>query len=333
PPQPNYGYPQYQYPPGYPPPYPGGYYPYPGYPAYYPAYPQGYPAPYPLQPAPAYPQESLSQQSPPSSYPQSQPTQWQAPVEDDFSSNNQQVPNSQPVPFDRTEKGANVLIGDILTNAGLVPEATIEAALSLQPLVNSGAMSTEQAGEAVRRAHNRGGKLDPGIFTASRPPGDASLPKPISTPLGEILVASGVVSISVIKSALNLQEVVRTGALDKREAIDAFIKEHFGAKAGKVTTSAKDEKVIALLVKSGLLHDQDIEAAHKVKKKHGGEIVKILSAAGKLDKITFDAANACQDLIEAKRMKVEQAIIALHYCQRGRLSLHEAIDELGWERP
>jgi hypothetical protein len=33
------------------------------------------------------------------------------------------------------------------------------------------------------------------------------------------------------------------------------------------------------------------------------------------------------------RLKVEQAMIALHYCQRSRASFDDAVEELGWEKP
>lgn len=70
-----------------------------------------------------------------------------------------------------------------------------------------------------------------------------------------------------------------------------------------------------------------------VKEKHGGDIGKILAAAGKLDAKTYAAAIKCVELISKDRLPVGQAIIALHYCQRSRVSFDEAVEEMGWEKP
>ena len=91
--------------------------------------------------------------------------------------------------------------------------------------------------------------------------------------------------------------------------------------------------MLELLNKAKLIQDQDLQTATTVRKKHGGEVWKILVAAGKLDNITYEAATTCQTLMDEDRLKVEQAIIALHFCQRSRVSFDEAIVELGWEKP
>jgi hypothetical protein len=122
--------------------------------------------------------------------------------------------------------------------------------------------------------------------------------------------------------------------MTRENAVEAFITEHFG-KAGKHGTGEPIEaqKAIDLCKKAGLLQEQDFLAAVSVKKKHGGEVSKILAAAGKLDSNTFQAAVTCNNLMELGRLKMEQAIIALHYCQRSRVSFNDAVDEMGWEKP
>ena len=241
-----------------------------------------------------------------------------------------------PVPIDNDliKKRPNVLLGNFLVDAGLIPDATLSSALQLQEMVRSGALSTTQAAEAVRRAHNRGGALDPNIFSASPPRDDVRDMKAVAPPLGQILVEAGLISIAVLKAALNLQEVVRNGAMSKDDAVQGFIREHFG-KTGKHGTSEPPEavKAIDLIKKAGLLQEQDFQAAVKVKVKHGGEVSKILAAAGKLDTNTYEAALKCNELMEQGRLKMEQAMIGLHYCQRSRATFDDAVEDLGWEKP
>jgi hypothetical protein len=325
-------YPPHAYPPGYG--YPPGYaqppYPYPpqGY-GYPPGYPPGYgmpqvyidprtQQPYTAYPYPPYPQPA-----------QTVPVQQGAPY-----SPPSNPPRQVPIDNDLIKKRPNVLLGNFLVDAGLIPDTTLNSALQLQEMVRSGSLTTTQAAEAVRRAHNRGGALEQNMFSASPPRDDNRDAKAVAPPLGQILVETGLISIAVLKAALNLQEVVRTGAMTKEDAVEAFIREHFGL-AGKHGTSEPAEavKAIDLVKKTGLLQEQDFQAAVSVKLKHGGEVAKILAAAGKLDTNTYEAAVKCNELMEQGRLKMEQAIIALHYCQRSRAAFDDAVEEMGWEKP
>jgi hypothetical protein len=342
-PQPPYGQPGYPPPPpgypqqpGYPQPpgYPPGYAPPPGYPPGYapPADPNQQYNPYPPG-QPPYPQGT--QQYPPQQYPPGQPypqqQYQQGPYPAPQPDSTGQIPR-MAADSDLIAKRPNILLGEFLVQAGLIPEATLNAALQLQELVRSGSLGTRQAAEAVRRAHNRGGVVEQFSASTTKEPGIGQIDAP---PLGEILVEAGLIRFVILKAVLNLQEVVRTGALTKEDAIQAFIQEHFGisGKPEQKTDDQTDRNVIDLLCKAKLIQDQDLQTAVSVRKKHGGELWRILVAAGKLDNITYDAAKSCQTLLAENRLKIEQAIIALHFCQRSRVSFDEAIEELGWEKP
>lgn len=95
--------------------------------------------------------------------------------------------------------------------------------------------------------------------------------------------------------------------------------------------SVKD--ALDLLVKSGVLLDNDIQTANEVRKKHGGDITKILAAANKLDEKTFEAAVICVQLLRDGAMKLEQVSIALQYCSRMRTSFDDACTEMNWPNP
>lgn len=233
---------------------------------------------------------------------------------------------------DLIKKRPNIMLGNFLVEAGLVPSYTVDAALQLQDLVKHEALSTAKAAEAVRRAHVRGGAVDPAIVNLPRKEGSRGM----CPPLGQILVEAGVVSVSVLRAALNLQDVIRTGAMSKEDAIGALQKECFGDKMPDVSKREETDlhrKVIGLLVKSGLVKDFDMDAALKVRTRHGGDLAEILVAAGKLDKKTIDAARICQGLVDEGRLDVGKAIIALNYCERSRVGFDEAVEDMGWEKP
>ncbi len=224
----------------------------------------------------------------------------------------------------------NLKLGQFLVEAGLVPETTIDAALGLQELVRSGSLSTGQAAEAVRRAHIRGGAVDPKLIAAPVNPADM---KTVAPPLGQILVEAAIVRGPVVRQALKLQESIRSGELSKEEALDALCLEVFGV--GRKASATEGEtnessRAVELLRKAQLVSDFDHETASKVRDKHGGQIINILVKAGKLDQHTADGAFKCNELIDQEKLLPEKAIIALHYCQRSRIDLDSALGELGW---
>ena len=100
-------------------------------------------------------------------------------------------------------------------------------------------------------------------------------------------------------------------------------------------TTGKEEpanvmSVLKLLENAGII---DEKCAHDVNPSKSGqfsEVGKQLVERGVIDAKTLHSAVQCQALIERGEMKIEKAIIALHYCQRSRISLEEALEELGW---
>ena len=319
---PGYQYPpQYGYVQGYPQGYPQqGYYPqgYPGYPQY--GYPQGYP-----QANPQYPQQGMMESGVQPMLQSGVQPMLQSGVQPMLQSGAHAVPAADGKPR------PNLRLGQFLVEAGLVPESTVDAALQLQELVRSGKLSTAKAAEAVRRAHIRGGAVDPKLIAAPINPSDM---KALAPPLGQILVEAAIVRGPVIRQALKLQESIRSGELSKDDALDALCLEVFGVgRKVQETTGETNEstQALELLRKAQLVSDFDHETASKVRDKHGGQIVGILVKAGKLDQHTADGAFKCNELVAQNKLEEGKAIIALHYCQRSRIDLDAALKELGWE--
>ncbi|MEZ4533613.1 MAG: serine/threonine-protein kinase [Cyanobacteriota/Melainabacteria group bacterium] len=101
-------------------------------------------------------------------------------------------------------------------------------------------------------------------------------------------------------------------------------------------TSGKEESAIVISVLKLLLHagiidnDAYARASHLDDTSTAGTS-KWLVQSGFLDNKTLHAAVKCQALIERKDLKLEKAVIALNYCQRMRVGLDEALEELGWK--
>jgi len=89
--------------------------------------------------------------------------------------------------------------------------------------------------------------------------------------------------------------------------------------------------IVKLLKQAGLITDAELQKAISLDEPGRRELGKYLVESGILDGKTLHSAVQLQGLIERDVMKVEKAIIALHYCQRSRISLEEALEELGWK--
>jgi serine/threonine protein kinase len=89
--------------------------------------------------------------------------------------------------------------------------------------------------------------------------------------------------------------------------------------------------VIKLLKQAGLITDAELQKAVLLDERGRSELGNYLVASGIIDGKTLHSAVELQGMLERDVMKVEKAIIALHYCQRSRISLEEALEELGWK--
>jgi len=192
------------------------------------------------------------------------------------------------------QKAPGILLGSLLTDAGLITEPTLEAALKIQELVRAGRLDPTRATELLKLFYSMGSAIEEYID-----PADLKKPDAAKKP--------------------NAQPTAPASAEQRRAA---------GSNQPKELTSALD-----LLIKAGLITQNDIKTANAVRAKHGGDLRMILQAAGKADTKTLDAAVVCVDLERQGLMKMEQCVILLNYCSRSRVGFDEAIDELGWPNP
>lgn len=177
--------------------------------------------------------------------------------------------------------------------------------------------------------------------------------------LGQLFVGSGIVSERGLDAALKLQEMVRGGQLTSEQSVLAMKRaaELGGNLDDDVIAWAKDpdaaqkrqktatgsipkaqappprdavaaQRIADLLKQAGLVTDEDLEIARKVKSKHGGDLTQILVSAGKLSAKTVEAAAEIQNLVAVGSLRIDKAIMALHYCERMRVGLKEALKEI-----
>ena len=237
------------------------------------------------------------------------------------------------------KKRPNLLLGTFLVEAKLVPEPTIDAALQLQDMIKAKTLTKAQAAIALRRTHERGGNVDNHIPEDLSPKilsgGDTKIQGP---PLGQLLVDARILPASILKSALALQEVVRTGSINIDDALKTITLEH--KKLIALTQEAKKQNetdpeivsdAVQLLTNAGLLNKDDLEKAKLKYANNGGKLSSILIQDKFIDSLLLQIAITASEYLKKNALKIEQAIIILHYCQRSRVGFKDAVSELGFD--
>ena len=231
----------------------------------------------------------------------------------------------------------------ILVDSEELPKSTLEAAVQVQKMIREGTLTLTQAADALQKAHLNHGEID----VQTRPAGETPPSLAVDTPLEAVLVEAGLISNAVWRTLLQLQAQMRSGAMSKDEAALEFRRRH--PKVPKLdngstpdwsrpTADAPKPKVevnpaspVDLLKHAGIITEQDIEGARKLDAEKGTKLEKHLVTMGKIDTKTVLASYQCMTLLSSKKLRVEQAVIALNFCQRSRVSFSEAVKELGWE--
>lgn len=199
--------------------------------------------------------------------------------------------------IDFLDKGKpNLLLGHLFVEAGMVPDRCLDSALKLQEMVREGRLTDAEAILALKKTAASGCMLNDSIIQWAKNP--------------DAIFSSPSAAESTYSSQFTASD--QSASMNKRD--DAIM-----------------AKTIDLLKQSGLITQNDADTAQKVKSKHGGDLGQILVSAGKVSGKTLEATIQCQEYIQHQRLRIDQAIMALHYCERMRTTLEEALSELSME--
>lgn len=263
----------------------------------------------------------------------------------------EQVSEAQKLSFD-----AGTPIGRMLALSGVITFNTLARAVDLQVMVREGKIAYAAAvnalcAEGLRdlpveenikhhglvhgRRKVRLGELMmlAGLLTENDLLNVIELGLSKPAPLGEILVELGLVTRDMLALALSLQEQVEAGEIDVRAAAQNL--QHASGRVSGLQEkcSGIDEpetvRLGELLKQSGLVDDGDIKEAVDLSNRYPTMLGKMLVVTGSIDEGTLLAALRCQYLVRNHLVGVSEAVRALQYAQRHRLSLDDALEDLG----
>ncbi|MBI5173637.1 MAG: serine/threonine-protein kinase [Candidatus Obscuribacter sp.] len=222
----------------------------------------------------------------------------------------------------------------ILVETDTLPRSTLEAAVQIQKMLREGTITLAEAASAINRAHVTGGEIDIEKLASPREHTSSLV---VDTPLEAVLVEAGLISNAVWRTLLQLQAAIRSGEMTKDEAVQEFRKRHPKAPPKEAKPPEKEKAPIVvptnpvdMLKQAGIITQADLDAAKKQAAEKGTKLEKVLVSMGKIDTKTVLASYQCMTLLSTKKLKLEQAVIALNFCERMRVDFSEAVQELGW---
>lgn len=158
-------------------------------------------------------------------------------------------------------------------------------------------------------------------------------------PVGRILVEGNLIPESLLGPAVELQTMVKNKEVRPMQAAQALMlvhRKHIPLKQAIQELGIGSKTIInwkealELLKQSGLLGEHTVRTLNELAEKGKTDPVKTMLDSGFLDELLFQAAVRCNMLLQQKRLRKDQAVIALHYCMRSRTSLDDALQDLSY---
>jgi hypothetical protein len=84
-----------------------------------------------------------------------------------------------------------------------------------------------------------------------------------------------------------------------------------------------------LLKMTGFVNDTDITEAIELSSRYPALIGKMLVVSGAIDEATLIASLRCQYLLKHRYLAVDQAVQALQYTRKNKVSFDDSMEELG----
>ncbi|CAN5383744.1 hypothetical protein BH11CYA1_BH11CYA1_32430 [soil metagenome] len=255
----------------------------------------------------------------------------------------------------------NLPVGRVLTMIGLSKHKTVEDALKLQNLVRQNVLAYDLAitalrqlasskttlvsvlqelgwqGNCERDEENLGSLLvEAGILTQKSIEDSLGLSRHIGLPIARVLVLQGLVTSSLLGTALSAQSLIRSGRAARSQAIKALssangLAQSTGANCdiALITSRAPYIRLDELLLLAGLLSDRDVQKFEKLDDRDcqralGEQIVE----SGMFSSSLIAAAVRLQSIMAKHQVTPDRAARALKLVFSKNISLTKALKEI-----
>ncbi len=255
-------------------------------------------------------------------------------------------------------------LGRVLVTNGWLSEQLLSSALNAQILVRDRRVTREQAISSLRAALERQVPIEQTLaetgvslhlanetvrlgelLVMAKLLDEAKLMQAVELglvneqPIGQVLVKNGMVSETVLQTALAIQTMVTKGELRKvqcgrvLELVNTEKLSLAEAVERVQPTPPRDTSNLPLyqfLQLAGVIGPPDIEEALKVGSRDTHLMGQMLMMTGAIDQNLLGIAMNCSSLMAQGILKTEQAVIVLGICWKSKATLEEAFKQLGW---
>lgn len=257
-------------------------------------------------------------------------------------------------------------MGRILIQLGILSQSMLASALNTQVLIRDGKITKEQGISSLKASFDRCVTVEQSLdeqgllkqtnqktirvgelLVMSRLLSEQDLLTALELGLvkekliGQILVDDGFIPKTALDAALKLQQLVANDKISGLQAADALRVVHsrqisVEQAIRELTGKHEDHKALTLaelLKMCGFVTEKEIQEATERALQNPKITTQLFLSAGVLDEAILNAATRCHYLLDKKALQLDQAIIALNYCQRSRISFDDTLEEFGWLPP
>lgn len=258
-------------------------------------------------------------------------------------------------------------MGRILIQLGVLSQSVLASALNTQVLIRDGKITKEQGIASLKASYERHVSIEQSLVEEGilKQPNQKSIrvgellvmsrllsEQDLLTALelglvkekliGQILVDDGFIPKTALDAALKLQQLVADDKISGLQAADALrvvhsrqisVEQAIRELTGKHTEDHKTLTLAELLKMCGFVTEKEIQEATERALQNPKITTQLFLSAGVLDEAILNAAIRCHYLLDKKALQLDQAIIAMNYCQRSRISFDDTLEEFGWLPP
>lgn len=251
--------------------------------------------------------------------------------------------------------------GRMLVLNGIINEAQLAATLNAQILVRDQKITKEQAIEGLKQARRRQIAVEvplmekgfytvqpresvrlgelltlSGMVSESQILSAVELGLVSQKPLGKVLTEQNLVSESVLRIALKIQELVESGTLKPAQAAEVMTKSTEGglsipdavASIQKQVSPNQEVSLKDFLFATHHLTDQELQTAFEKSVNNNQILGRILLSAGLLDENSLQAAMRLVFLVKGRVISQTDASKAFEFCLQNKVSIDEALARL-----
>jgi hypothetical protein len=159
-------------------------------------------------------------------------------------------------------------------------------------------------------------------------------------PIGQVLVAQGMISSVALEDSLKLQALAKEGKITSNQAVEILRDAHargvtieivMTETAARQYESERAAKCVGILLRSGVLSEEKLSYAHKLASQRKVNLGEVFRIERMVSPTLLAAAIQAQGLVDDGIIGSDQAIAVLRHCEMTGSDFHQSLQQTPWE--